>query len=157
MNRIALLSSLLVLLATGLTGCGGYHLRGKVVEGPVSSVAVVDQHDPRLEGPGLRGASIQAVIDPNDVGRKRLNTQHSGDDGSFAIPVGELGAGFLEYEVQVVGRATGFESAVGTFPLPGGNKRVLITLTPGRDTYKPTGSDAFLDETLRMSEPYLRE
>lgn len=157
MKRLALLSSLFALLAAGLVGCGGYHLTGKVIEGPVPSVSVVDRHDPRLEQPGLAGASIQAVIDPNDIGRKRLDPQSSGGDGAFAIPVGKLGAGFLEYEVQVVGRGAGYQSAVNTFPLPGGDKRVLITLTPGRDTYRPTGSDQFLDETLRMSEPYLRE
>lgn len=159
MRRLALVCWMVALLGLGsLPGCGGgYRLAGKVVEGPVSSVSVVDRHDPRLDQPGLPGASVQSTLDPEDVGRKRLAEQTSDDSGAFAIPVGEPGAGFLEYEVEVLARMGGYQSAVGTIPLPGRDKRLLITLTPGRDTYGSTGSDAFLEDTMRMSEPFLRE
>jgi hypothetical protein len=154
-KRLAMLA-MLTLVTFALVGCGGYRLQGRVVEGPVSAIAVVDRHDPRLEQPGMPGVSIQAVIDPQHLNRKRLPAQNSGAGGDFAIPVGEFGAGLLEYEVEVVARASGYESAVGRFPLPSGDKRLLIMVTPGRDTFQP-GTRDLIDETIRLGEPYLRD
>lgn len=141
-----------------LTGCSGYQLRGKVVDGPTSMVMVVDEHDPRLNQAGLEGASVEVTVDPRSLGRKRLPAVTSEGDGSFAVPIGEVGAGFLQYDVRVLARLAGRQSAEDEMALPGGDKRLLIILAPGQDTYQPTGgADDFLNETLEMSRPYLRE
>ena len=154
-NRRRLAIALLLPLA--LPACSGYQLTGKVVEGTASSVVVVDAGDPRLEEVGLAGAEVGATLDPAEPSRKRLPAVRSGDDGAFALPVKEPGAGLLEYAVQVAGRARGYRSAASDFPLPGRGKRVLVTLAPGSDAGGDAPTSDVLEETLRMGEPYLRE
>ena len=147
-----------VLSILPLAGCSKYALRGKVVDGPVSSIMVVDQHDPRLQQPGLNGASVEVIVDPASLGRKRLPVVTSEDDGTFAAPVGEPGAGFLQYDIRVLSQMKGRQTAERELPLPGSDKRLLIVLSPGRDTHQREGDpNAFLKETLEMSEPYLSE
>lgn len=161
--RLAMLAAVsLALVACG----GGYQLRGKVISGQATSVSVVDEHDPRLDEPGLAGASIRAVLDPREMSQKPLPAATTAGDGTFEVPVREPGAGLLKYTVQVMGGRSGYQTAADTFPLPGGDKRVLITLSPGRDAFRgqtpggpgaPGQADQFLEETLRMSEPYMKE
>lgn len=139
-----------------LPACSSYQLQGKVVQGPVSSVTIVDKSDRRLAEPGLSGATLSGTLDPQSPGRKRLSPAGTDGDGAFAIPITEAGAGFLEYDLQLIAKAAGFQSAVGNFRVPGGGKRVLITLAPGRDAFNPEQSDV-VGETLRLSEPFLRE
>lgn len=119
-----------------LAGCGGYTLRGHVIEGMHSSVSIVDADDLRLQSPGLDGATIDLMLDPDSLGRRSLGTAHSAMDGSFSLPIDEFGAGVLEHEVRLVGRAAKHQSAVKHFILPSRGKRVLIVLAPGRDTYR---------------------
>ncbi len=149
------LTGLLVCLLL-MTACSGYQLRGKVVEGSYSAVTLVDADDPRLAQPGLSGATVTSILDPREMGQKRLPTATTTGGGEFTVPVGEPGAGLLQYTVQVVGRKGGYQSAEETFALPGRGKRVLITLQQGRDTYTPQPGEV-LEETIRMGQPYMRE
>ena len=73
----------------------------------------------------------------------------------IADDVDEPGAGYLDYYVRMVVRKVGYNTAVEDFRVPGPNQRVLVTLARGVDTYVPEEKDV-LDETLEMSEPYLR-
>lgn len=133
-----------------LGGCGGYTLRGKVIDGPASQILVVDKDDPRLGYIGIGGATVQVTVDPESLGRTRLPGHPAADDGSFDIPIDQPGAGLLEYDVGVVVRHEGHDSAVKTLRLPGGNKRLLVFLARGPDSYRPT------DDPLREAEPFLR-
>lgn len=147
----------LAVSALALAGCSGYQLQGKVIEGTVSSVSVVDAEDPRLDQIGIEDARVQVTLDPLKPARQRLPLVRSRGDGSFAVPVDEVGAGMLQYDVEVRGEAAGFRGAVEQFPLPGRSKRVLIQLAPGQGGRRgpAPGQDDFLGETLRMSEPYM--
>jgi hypothetical protein len=111
-------------------------------------VAVVSDDDPRLNQQGVEGADVQVVIDPESLNRKILPEVQTDSTGRFAIPVGEPGAGFLEYQALVAAHAPGYRLATETIPLPPADKRLLITLPTGKDTYRP--QDDILGETLKM-------
>ncbi len=151
--RQALVIVVIGLLVPALVGCGGYRLRGRVIEGSYSTVTVVSKDDPRLrEAPGLPNAVLRTTIDPERLNRQAMPTRMADGDGWFEVPIDVTGAGLLEYEVQVIGQLAGHKSAIETFPLPGSGKRVLVVLAPGRDVGVP--GETFLEETMRLGEPY---
>lgn len=153
---IAALSLLLLLLPA----CAStYELRGRVIEGSVSTVVVVNQNDPRLtdgQSFGLTGAAIDATLDPQNLNRKHLPQTVSMGNGEFSMPVDATGAGFLEYDVEVLVQLPGHAPAINTFRLPGRSKRLLVILAPGDGAARRSG-DRFLDETLKMGEQYLND
>jgi len=150
MTRCALML-LAGLLVAGGAGCQPYALRGKVIEGPESTVSVVSANNERFAGVGVPGATVQVTLDPQSLGRKQIGSVTTDADGSFSLPVNETGAGVLEYQIMVVGRARGFDSANELLMLPGADKRLLITLERGRDTYRPER------DPIEEAEPYLKE
>lgn len=141
-----------VLLAGALlTGCGRYELRGKVIGGSVSAISFVEADDPQLHAPGLDAATIELTLDPRSLGRKVVASGPANPDGSFTIPVDQLGAGWLEYEFGLVVRCPGHDSAVEFFRLPSRGKRVLVTLARGLDRYRPR------EDPLKDTETFLRD
>lgn len=137
-----------------VVGCAGYTLDGKVVAGPMSSISVVSADDPRFDQPGLGGVTIEAMIDPDKLSREHGGSGYSDGGGTFSIPISQIGAGMLEYDVRVVAQSTGFKPAAKTFALPGDGKRLLITLQPGEGRYLPPKND-ILQDTIDKSKPYL--
>ena len=129
-------------------GCESYRIAGTVIEGAQPAVLVVDKYDKRLDQPGINSASLMFTIDPESLNAKRLPMDISDGGGKFSSHVSEPGAGFLEYELFVLCRAAGYNSASRKMKLPGGNKRLLIVLSPGADTYKPKRD--ILSETIDM-------
>ena len=122
------------LLASALAGCSPYTLRGRVITGEASYIAVVSASDPALRGgEGLGGAQVTLSTDPDRINRKEVGSAVSGPDGAFEAPFSEVGGGFLEYDAGVRVSRAGFESAEAFFPLPGRGKRLLVVLAPGRD------------------------
>lgn len=144
LRSIILTLSVMLGVAT-LSGCEGYQLRGKVVEGPVSTIMIVDQNDPKLREPGVAGTFLKITTDPGRMSQKYIGGQQTNLDGEFAVPINEPGAGLLEYTVEVHAQALGFSDAVQTFDLPGGNKRVLVILAEGTAGRKPRNA---IDESL---------
>lgn len=141
---------------TSLAGCGAYQMRGVVIEGATSAIQIVDEDDPRLHsGYGLPMATIDVTLDPDRLSRKHLPRGISQVDGSFAIPIDEHGAGYLDYQVRVVVRRAGHDTALRDLRVPGPHRWLLVTLVNGEDQYKPDPPDV-MDETLKMGEPYLR-
>ncbi|MEM9415825.1 MAG: hypothetical protein AAGA29_10160 [Planctomycetota bacterium] len=140
-----------------MTGCAGpYVLQGKVVEGPVAEVLVLDADDPRFtrEDYSGAGATVSAIFEPGrGIGSERLGRFTADEDGLFAVPIDEAGVGLLQYEVELVARRQGHQSAVATIVIPGRGKRVLITLPVGTDTLRRP--EDFVEETLRDARPYL--
>jgi len=149
----------LLLLLLLLPACAaGYEMRGRVIEGSISTIVVVNKNDPRLgeQAFGLGGAAIDATLDPQRLNRQHLPRGVSQLNGEFAIPVSAAGAGFLEYDVEVLAQLPGHAPAIGSFRLPGGSKRVLVILAPGAGEAK-SRQDRMLEQTLEMGEPYMKE
>lgn len=135
-----------------LTGCESYKLTGQVVSGPKSMVQIVEADDPRLAGPPIEGATIEVLIDPDKGSRKLLPSSLSDEQGRFEVPVDVPGAGVLEYEVLVVGRAAKKSPAQGTMPLPAKSRKVLVILADGQD--RPVGSGDTINEARQQIEQY---
>ncbi|MCC6679549.1 MAG: hypothetical protein IT445_01480 [Phycisphaeraceae bacterium] len=154
--RLLIFDCLLAMLLL-LSGCSQYQLSGKVIEGPISTVMVVDKDDPRLHDPnnGLGGVALQTTLDPQNLNRIELPDALSQWSGEFAISVEAAGAGFLEYDAELMAQLAGYSVAVGEFRLPGRSKRVLVVLAPGRDG--PRKKQNVLDETMKLGEPYLND
>lgn len=154
LTPITLLIALLL-----LAGCSSYAIKGRVIRGPIATVQVVDDDDPRLtESNGTGGGAIvSAVLEPDTPSERRELGKHIADgQGWFAIPADAFGSGLLEYEAQVLARRDGNQGAFGKIDLPGRSERVLITLPLGEDRLRRP-NERFLDKTLRDAKPYLDE
>lgn len=130
-------------------GCGPHVLRGRVVQGDVSRVTIVEPDDPMLDSPPIEGATVELTLDPDTLGREVLATRSVGPDGSFAIPIDEFGAGVLEYDFGVLARHRGREPARHVFRLPSRDQRLLVIL--GRGTDRPLQPG----DPLEGAEPFL--
>jgi hypothetical protein len=81
------LLSLLVLAIPLVAGCGGPVLEGKVVLGGMSGAELVAEGDPAFDQPGVGGASIVVIRDPDRPNAETVARSSSRADGSFRIPV----------------------------------------------------------------------
>jgi len=135
----------LLLICALFIGCGpGYELRGKVIRGDISFIALVDSDDPRLGEPGVAGVELRLQSDPNKLSRETLGETISEGDGSFSIGVDRIGAGLFMYDVGLSADRRGFEHATSQFNLPPSGKRVLVILRPGVNV-RPEEYDAWSD------------
>lgn len=116
------------------SGCG-FRLRGLVIEGATPGVFVVDKTDSRLVELGLATAVINLTIDPGHMNAKHLGSYQSDLDGRFDVPIDELGAGFLEYDIGLVCRLAGYHAIQHRVRMPGSSKRLLIILIPAQTAY----------------------
>lgn len=137
-----------------LGACAPHRVRGVVIDGPTPAISVVDAGDPRVQRGGIGGAVLEFTVDPNELSPKRLSAVATDDQGHFDIPVSELGAGFLKYELGVVCRMQGYQAATGTVPLPSSKQRLLVIMSSGRDTYRP--KEDIVRETIRLGDPYMK-
>ncbi|MEC9372847.1 MAG: hypothetical protein VYC34_03350 [Planctomycetota bacterium] len=117
----------------GATGCGGYQLKGKVIEGDVSYIAIVPASDPRFDGPGIGSAELRLENNPDKLNRETIGSAVSLPDGSFSVPVDAPGAGVLLYDVGLFVRCGGYIGAEQFFRLPPSDKRLLVILQRGVD------------------------
>ncbi len=137
-----------------LGGCKDYALQGRVVHGPASYAMVVDAGDPRLAAEGIPGVTVRLQLEPGTLQRETVASEVSDQDGAFSLPVDKAGAGFLIFEAGVLARRAGFTPAYGVFRLPKKSKRLLIMMTPGRDT--PPTEDDSTDQIQRDLERFGR-
>lgn len=128
-----------------VNGCSGYVLKGKVIRGDISYIAVVGADDDRLQGPGLAGVSISLESDPGRLNHDDVGESVSGSNGNFEIAVRKLGAGVLIYDINMEARRKGYQGVSQMFRLPRGNKRVLIMLRPGVEVLPPK-EDTLLEQ-----------
>lgn len=128
-------SLVLVGLCMLLGACQPYTLRGRVVQGDISYIAIVSRDDPRLSGTGIAGVQLDVTIDPGRLNRTRLHGTISGANGEVSIAIKKPGAGLLKYEASLLARRQGFLSAESVFDLPKKARRVLIVLSPGTDPF----------------------
>lgn len=137
LRRLLILTAA-TLLGGMLTACSGgvYRVQGRVIEGPRSMVLVVPDDDPRLQQPGVAGAAIDLMIDPQSLGRKPGGSEVSMPDGSFAVPVSQFGAGLLEFQLGVTAFRNGYSPTEQTVVMPNFNKRLLIMMIKGHNSYR---------------------
>jgi len=152
-TRLAPLGRLVMLLtaALPLIGCKSYELRGRVIAGDISYVAVVDADDPRLEeGAGLAGAQLRLETDPGRLSRDVVGETVSRADGAFTMPFNKVGGGVLMYDVGITARREGYTPVEHQFKLPPSSRRLLIILAPGPDRL----GDPDSDDPMRQYERY---
>jgi len=124
MNR-AWKPCLLVCACVLFSGCGGYQLRGIVLDGRRPGIYIVEQDDPRLKEAGIADASIQLTLDPNKLRPRKLGGTITRADGTFNVPIDAAGVGFLEYDIGMYVRAKGFAPVdSGAMALPPDNRRL---------------------------------
>jgi len=138
MSRIAcniLIGAFIVIALSSLPGCG-YTLYGKVVRGEIASIETVHEIDPRLKGPGIINAEVIVRRDPKSPQPEMVGRTRSGDAGTFAMHIGEFGAGWMEEQWLVQAGMTGFANTQQMTKLPagGGKWQLLITLAPGQSS-----------------------
>ncbi len=130
------LLSLAVLLLT-LPACSTYKLQGTTIIGNRAGVFIVDADDPRLRGDIVDDSTVEVTIDASSLRPKPLPLTPTDDKGKFELEIDEPGAGVLEYTAGILARAPKFQHVYQEVKLPSAGKRVLIVMTPGRDTYQP--------------------
>lgn len=146
----AVLASAAAICVCALGACSPYMLSGRVIEGEASYATLVAPDDPRLQSPGITGASLRLTRDPGRLKRDVVTERVSGAQGEFELPVDRVGAGLLEMDMGVLARMTGYSSAEGFFGLPGaGKSRLLIVLAPGDDPVGVRDDQWSADDDLR--------
>ncbi|MEM1213422.1 MAG: hypothetical protein AAGI68_14135 [Planctomycetota bacterium] len=139
-------------------GCGGYVLKGRVVEGPGPAVMVVGAGDERYEmsDSSGSGAEVLVTVDPFSIRPNRMRPVVADGSGYFEVPIREQGAGFLEYEIRMIVKRAGYRSADETLDLPASGRRLLVVLPRGQDRVEPKRERDVLRDALEESGPYLR-
>lgn len=143
----------LMVAVLGLGGCGAHQVRALVIEGSEPEVLVLSASDARFNRPGVAGISVELTVDPASMSPKTVGAALSDSQGQVQVAVDQLGAGFLEYELGVMARATGYRTLWQTVKMPSSNKRLLIVMTPGKDRFQP--NQDVLHETYRMGQELL--
>lgn len=124
-----LLRTVPIALVLPLAACAGHNLvDGKVIEGKVSYVGLVDPNDERLAGPGLQGATISARTVVSGQPGVNLGQATSDAKGTFHLTVHEQTA--FSRPTEFVARKDGYNAAMGAVPFPPSDKRVLVILQP---------------------------
>lgn len=125
--------SVLVLLA----GCGSPRLHGRVVEGPIGVVAVVESDDNRLDGPGVANVELELRA-TNATRSKSLAEGRSGADGGFALPVtaGES----VSDQLRLTAKADGYITTQGVTFIPGEGRELLVVLKRSDGQSPPAGT-----------------
>ena len=122
-----------LLIVSGFGGCGGYVLTGKAVVGAYNSIELVDKDDPRLKDRGTPGVRVEAIRDPDTLGRKTVATASSGGNGDLRLAISEFGVGFLEemWELNVSMAGANYASNVFRLPFDADSVRLLVMVDPG--------------------------
>jgi hypothetical protein len=145
---MAALAAIVITLA--LHGCGQYTIVGKVIQGDVSDIAFVPADDPRLAIPGLAGAQLSILRDPETLRRALAGSSSSDDFGEFEMPVEGVGAGWMVENWLVRAERTGFAPSAAMVAIPANPKRLhlLVTMRRGAGTTS-TETESLVEELER--------
>jgi len=116
------------LLSCAIVGCAAKApVAGKVIEGDISFIGVVDPADERLNGPGIPGATI--VVRGGDTPTAlELAEVVSDRKGDFRLSIADQKA--LTRPAQFTADKEGYSRAVGVMSIPPQDRRLLIILKP---------------------------
>lgn len=130
--------AVLFMVLPALTGCGGYSFKGRVIAGTFPSVLIVEPGDAAAQqGAGIAGASIELVRDSDRLNAETIGRGTTDGQGNFSIPVDVFGASWLDEDWLLRVRHPRATMVEQLIRLPKGDRRAIITLSPGRDTYTP--------------------
>ncbi len=123
----------LVALIGGFSGCGGYVLKGRVVEGVGGDMTFVAPDDLRLAEPGLPDARITVERDPGRLSAHVAASGLSDLDGRFAVALDAFGAGWMDERWRIEATKPGFAKTSSLQRLASATRdmRLLIILAPG--------------------------
>jgi len=128
-----LLAIIALTLLPLLSGCGTYTLMGKVIEGDYTAATFVPADDPRVAYPGVGGAQVSIIRDPDSLSRSIAGSTYADDLGLFEMPIEGVGAGWMVENWLIRAERGGYAPAVATINLPANPKRfsLLITIRRG--------------------------
>jgi len=130
MTRACVISAAVGLWMLMLGGCSATHvIKGKVIQGNLSFVAVVDQGDERLKSAGIADVDISARADVGKVAGYLFAQGETDAKGDFSMKFKDQSL-FLK-PVEISASKIGFQPATGSLSLPPGDRRILIILAPG--------------------------
>jgi hypothetical protein len=126
-------AGLVLASCSALAGCGGYVLRGSVVEGFAPDIRIVaDATASRsAQGSGVEGVRLSVYRDPGRLNQQLIATGTTAADGTFAIPISAFGAGWMEEQWLIEARRAGYLDVQSVLTLPAGSQRLIITTAPG--------------------------
>lgn len=137
----ALLAAVFMLPA--MTGCGGYTMRGKVIEGFTPGIYTIDASDSRLNSRGVSEVRIVVYRDPGRLSQELVASGVSGPDGSFAIPLDAFGAGWMEETWMIQTSRRGYRNVETIMKLPSNTEKrpLLIVVNEGHADDLPQQED----------------
>lgn len=112
--------------AAMMWGCGASKLTGRVIEGRISFVGVVDGSDARLGQPGIGQATIMVEHPDGAAGDARIATGTTGADGSISLSI--PGKKWPTDRVLIRATAADHAPARGVLYLPRDGQKLLILL-----------------------------
>ena len=76
---------------------------------------------------------MEAIRDPDTLGRKTVATASSGGNGDLRLAISEFGVGFLEEKWELNANMAGANYAANVFSLPfdADSVRLLVVVDPG--------------------------
>ena len=113
------------LLGALVGGCAPVTIRGVVLPGEITTIAVVNQDDPRLKTPGIAEVDV-TIYQTGTQGDVRSRT--SNDLGRFGVPL--RGTGALSKPLTIEARGEGYSPVRKSMPTPTTNERLLIYMQP---------------------------
>jgi hypothetical protein len=135
MNPSLLLAPLIAFILV-VGGCAvRTTVKGKVIEGNLSFVFVVDQNDERLKTVGVQGVEVESRADVGKVAGNVLASAKSDDRGNFVMTFKDQAP--LMKPVQFSGTMSGFNPARESMMIPPEDKRLLIVLKKQSDSKSP--------------------
>lgn len=120
-----------------LGGCGGQRIKGRVVEGSIGVVTVVESKDDRLDGPGVANVALELRAS-NQTRSKSLAEGRSGADGSFSFPLSSGQS--LSDQLLLTARADGYVATQGVTFIPGEGRELLVVLKRSDGQTPPAGT-----------------
>jgi hypothetical protein len=134
----------------GCSGSGSYMLEGRVVRSDAgeSFMTFVAPDDPRLAQSGVANVKIVVERDPTKLGRSTAATAIAAGDGSFAIPLSQFGAGWMDEHWGIRASRAGYSTVDSILALPRAKDamQLLIMISPG-----------FSDEDMREHQDFMND
>jgi hypothetical protein len=115
--------------ATLLTGCGQYKLIGKVIEGDLTTATFVPADDPAIAVPGVSGAHVSILRDPDTPKRAIAGSAVADSLGFFEMPIDGVGAGWMVEDWLIRAERSGYAPAAARVALPANPKRFYLLIT----------------------------